>query len=133
MCSHTRCVRTHMGTGMVLAAHKLVHWNCVRCENAGKNGFAREDETELYSWVVVTFSVKVMRCNNVTRVFLAAGITTAARRLLGRRARFPSSGICVIGQTHNLLEPDNTCSRGFSNTSNVTDSWGQYGISDSKQ
>ena len=32
-----------------------------------------------------------------------------------------------------VLEPDNTCSRGFSNTSNGTLSWGQYGISDSKQ
>ena len=32
-----------------------------------------------------------------------------------------------------MLEPDNTCSRGFSNASKGALSGGQYGISDSKQ
>ena len=35
--------------------------------------------------------------------------------------------------TSYVLEPDNTCSRGFSNTSKGTLSGGQYGISNSKQ
>ena len=99
-----------MGTEMVLAAHELVHWNRAWRENAGKNGFVGEDEPELYSGVIVMFCIIVMRRHKVTGGFLATGIT-AARRLLGRQARFPSSGICVIGRTHNLLEPDNTCSR----------------------
>ena len=99
-----------VGTGMVLAAHELVHRNCARRENAGKNGLAGENEAEHYSGVIVMFRIKVMRRYNVTGFFLVAGISTASR-LVGRQARFPSSGICVIGQTHNLLEPDNTCLR----------------------
>ena len=41
-----------VGTGMVLAAHELVYQNRARRENAGNNGFAGEDKTELYSRVV---------------------------------------------------------------------------------
>ena len=54
----------------------------VPTENTGKNGAAREDETELYSGAVAMFHVKVLRHHNIMTGFLAAGIT-APRRIGG--------------------------------------------------
>ena len=81
-----------------------------RVENLRKIRLSGKDKTDLHCRVVITFSIKVVR--DVRGLVLVATRRAATRRLVGRRACFPfTRGICVIGRTHNLLEPDNTCSR----------------------
>ena len=99
-----------VGTLMILSTHETIQRDRSRVENFRKFRLPGECKAYLKGRVVTTFSIEVMR--DVRSFVLVAAVGTATLRLVGRRARFPfARGIRVIGQTHNLLEPDNPCRR----------------------
>jgi hypothetical protein len=70
-----------------------------------------KNKAKLESRVVVVLLVVVLRSHG-SPLGRTAGRSVTGRGFVGRRARFPATrGSRVIGITHNLLEPDNTCSR----------------------
>ena len=126
-----------LGSGMsalvILSTNESTLWDRCRVEQFRKILLSGKGKINLDRRVVITFSIEVVR--DVSGLGLvAAGSAAASGRFLGRRARIPfARRICVIGRTHNLLEPDNTCSRDFLNTSNRFVVGDNGGISDSKQ
>ena len=125
-----RIVNRLLGDGMsalmVFPTKESTRRDRSRVENFRKIRLPGKYKANLDGRVVVTFSIEIVR--DVRSLGLVAAGRTATTRLVGRRARFPfTRGICVIGRTHNLLEPDNTCTRDDLYTSNISFVvWGQW-------
>ena len=84
----------------------------MRREDGRKFRVTGKDKAKLDSGVVVMLLIEIVRSYG-SPLGRTAGRSVTGRSFGGRRARFPSTrGSRVIGITHNLLEPDNTRSRG---------------------
>ena len=100
-----------MGAFVITSTHELFGRQLVRHENGRKFGVTGKDKAKLESGVVVVLLVEVLRSHG-NPLGRTAGRSVTGGGFVGRRARFPATrGSRVIGITHNLLEPDNTCSR----------------------
>ena len=103
---------SRVGTLVIASTHELVGRQLVDREDGRKFRVTGKDKAKLDSGVVVVLLIEVVRSNR-NPLGRTAGRSVTGGRFGGRRARFPSTrGSRVIGITHNLLEPDNTCTRG---------------------
>ena len=98
-------------TLVIASTHELFGLHRVRHEDGYKFRMAGKDKAKLESGVVVVLLIVIVRSHG-SPLGRTAGRSVTGGRFVGRRARFPfTRGSRVIGVPHNLLEPDNTCSR----------------------
>ena len=109
--SPTQSTSSLKGTLVISSTHELFGRQRVGREDGRKFRVTGKDKAKLDSGVVVVLLIEIVRSHR-NPLGRTAGRSVTGGRFRGRRARFPSTrGIRVIGITHNLLEPDNTCSR----------------------
>ena len=123
---------TRMEAVVIAATNKALCRDRARVEKLGAIFMAGEDETDLNGRVVASFGIKIVSDIHGFGGFGTSRGTARRRRRLGRRARAFLRGIRVVGG-HDLSEPNETHSRGFSNAVNGFAVGDNGGISNATQ